>query len=138
MKKYLGVLALVVVLAGAGLAHAEGMKGGMMGHGMMDGKAMDMHSMMQGMSDVKVIATSDGGVVVVSGDTLTKYDRNLNLVKQVELKGCKMCLYKKDGAKKGGCPMMGKGSMGDMKEGPDGDDDDDAPAKVDAHSAHHP
>ncbi len=77
----------------------------------------------------------DGGVVVVNGDTLTKYDRNLNLIKQVELKGCKTCVYKKEGAKKGGCPMMGKGMMDDMKESPHGDD---VPAKVDAHSTQHP
>lgn len=141
MKKSIWVMMLVLFFASAALVSAEGMKEGMMGNkgmmgqGTMDGKMMDMHSMMKGMPEMKVIATSDGGVVVVNGGTLTKYDRNLNLIKQVELKGCKTCVYKKEGAKKGGCPMMGKGMMDDMKESPHGDD---VPAKVDAHSIQHP
>jgi hypothetical protein len=56
------------------------MKEGMMGKGMM-GKGM-MGSMME----KKIVATQDGGVVIWSGNKLTKYDKNLALVKEVELK----------------------------------------------------
>ncbi len=35
---------------------------------------------------VNIVATSDGGVVVVLGNKLSKYDSNLNFVKEVELK----------------------------------------------------
>ena len=34
-----------------------------------------------------VVATSDGGVVVLTGGKLAKYDNSLNLVKEVEIKG---------------------------------------------------
>lgn len=34
-----------------------------------------------------MIATSDGGVIVLSGPKLAKYDKDLNLIKEVELKG---------------------------------------------------
>ena len=40
---------------------------------------MGMHPM--------VVATSDGGVVILTGKRLVKYDNALNLVKEVELKG---------------------------------------------------
>jgi len=33
-----------------------------------------------------VVATSDGGIVVMIGNKLTKYDKNLNLVKEAEIK----------------------------------------------------
>ena len=54
--------------------------GGMMGKKMMGG--MMMHEMME----KKVIATSDGGIIVVTGNKLLKYDKDLNLVKEVEIK----------------------------------------------------
>ena len=43
----------------------------------------DMGSMMSGSS---LVATTDGGVVVLMGNELSKYDKDLNLVKQVEIK----------------------------------------------------
>lgn len=42
--------------------------------------------MMMGMHPT-VVATSDGGVVVLAGGKLAKYDASLNLVKEVEIKG---------------------------------------------------
>ena len=41
--------------------------------------------MMNGMQK-QMVATSDGGVVVMAGHKLFKYDKDLNLVKEVELK----------------------------------------------------
>lgn len=44
---------------------------------------------MMGMHKESVVATSDGGVVILSGRTLSKYDAKLNLINQVELKNPK-------------------------------------------------
>jgi len=38
------------------------------------------------MMQKQMIATSDGGVIVLSGNKLYKYDKNLNLVKEAEIK----------------------------------------------------
>ncbi len=53
--------------------------GGMMGGGPGKGKMGGM------MNKDSVVATSDGGVVVMSGPRLIKYDKDLNLIKAVEL-----------------------------------------------------
>ena len=56
---------------------------GMMGGGQGKGK---MNPMMMGMMHKdSVVATSDGGVVILSGPRLLKYDKDLTLVKEVEL-----------------------------------------------------
>jgi hypothetical protein len=71
----------------------SGMRRGAMGEqGMMMGKekmmAMcPMHGMMTGsMMEKSVAATGDGGIVVMAGNELIKYDKDLNLVKEVEVK----------------------------------------------------
>jgi hypothetical protein len=46
------------------------------GHGMM----------MNPVTDRQLVATSDGGVVVLFGNKIMKYDKNLNLVKEAEIK----------------------------------------------------
>lgn len=95
MKNGILVLAMAVLLGGAGSAYAE--HGTDEGHGMMMGKDCPM---MGGMMQQSMVATSDGGVVIRAGDKLVKYDKNLNVVKEAEVtidkKGCAM----KD------CPMM--------------------------------
>ena len=48
----------------------------------MDCKCGKMGMMMQ----KQMIATSDGGVIVLAGNKLYKYDKNLNLVKETEIK----------------------------------------------------
>ena len=107
---------------------AEMMAGDMMGKGMM-GKGMC--PMMKSMMERSVVATSDGGVIVLSGCTLTKYDKNLNMVKEAQIK-CDMM--------KKGCPMMGHGKMG-MMDDDDDDADEKAPAAAPAadvdHASHH-
>jgi hypothetical protein len=64
-------------------------KDGMMGRGMM-GMGMGMcpvHTMMgQCMMSREIVATEDGGVIVMAGNKLLKYDKNLEFVKEVELK----------------------------------------------------
>lgn len=61
----------------------------MMGHGMMmDDGMMDMMNMMnvrRAMMDRQIVPTADGGVVLLIGDQLYKYDENLDLVNEVEI-----------------------------------------------------
>jgi len=40
---------------------------------------------MRPMMGRQMVATSDGGVIVMAGDKLFKYDKNLNLVKETEI-----------------------------------------------------
>ena len=70
--------------------HKQMMDKGMMGQ-QMPGKPMPMmcpmHMMMaQQMMEKEVVATSDGGVIVMVDNKLQKYDKDLNLVKEVDLK----------------------------------------------------
>jgi len=59
-------------------------------HGKMDISKMKctcpMHPMMGPMMGASMIATQDGGVVVMMGDKLMKFDRDLNLVKEAKIK----------------------------------------------------
>lgn len=56
--------------------------------GMMGGRGMSMKGQMmkKGMHQPSMIATSDGGLVILSGNKLTKYNAALDIVKEVELK----------------------------------------------------
>ncbi len=74
------------------------MKPGMMGQGM-----MDMCKMMMGKS---VVATSDGGVVVLMGNKLQKYDKNLELKKEVEIKVDMESMRKMKKQMMSGCKMI--------------------------------
>ena len=60
--------------------HDKGMKHAKMAGHLM--KAMMMQKMMQ----KELVATSDGGVVVLVGNKLMKYDKNLNLKAEAEIK----------------------------------------------------
>ncbi len=88
MKKIAWVIALTsLVLAASTISFAQGpgqMEGQMgqqqqMGQGMKGGM---MHGMMSG----QMVATNDGGVIVMMGNKLYKYDKDLNLKKEVEIK----------------------------------------------------
>lgn len=138
MKKSIIVITAVVVLSISGLALAQMEnkdKSTMMGKGMMmDGKGMMMHGMMMNaMMNKSMVATSDGGVVVMTANKLTKYDKDLNVVKEIELtmdmEGMKKMM--KD------CPMMGKGMMGDMDKDAESKGDTQAPAQEVDHASHH-
>lgn len=129
MRKNIGIVMFMFLLLGTSLVHADdmkdnmkgkGMKGGMMdgkmmGKGMMDGKMMGMCPMMKSMMERSVVATTDGGVVVVTGTKLTKYDKNLSVVKEVEVK-MDMEGMKKMMEHMKNCPMMEKGMMGGMNK----------------------
>jgi len=46
-----------------------------------------MHGMMmKSMMSKQIVATTDGGVVVLAGNKIMKFDKNLNLVKEAEIK----------------------------------------------------
>ena len=67
------------------------MEKGMMGQGMMTPEKMKemrpMHEMMmKKMMQKEIVATTDGGVVIMVGNKLLKYDKNLNLKSEAEIK----------------------------------------------------
>ncbi len=96
------IMAVVVFAIAAGLYYvfaAKQNEGGMMGRGMMRGRMMDsndmmmqrgmaygMHPMSGMMGGSSLAATEDGGALVLMGNKLCKYDKDLNLVKEVEIK----------------------------------------------------
>ena len=156
MKKSLIAIAVVIIVGTSGLAIAQmndkskemmgdkagmmdGKNGmmGMMGKGMMDGKMMGMCPMMKSTMERSVVATSDGGVIVVMGNKLTKYDKDLNVTKEVELKMDMEGMQKMMENMKGMCPMMGKGMMGNMDNDTGAKTGSSAPAKEVDHASHH-
>ena len=98
MKKSI-ILLTVIALAATGsyVVFAQRQMGGMMQKqdtgkmGMMMGEEMmemcPMHmSMCQSMMSKQIVATQDGGVMAMVGNKLMKYDKDLKLVKETELK----------------------------------------------------
>ena len=129
MKKYSLLLALLALVGFATVSLAEepaamkeekGPMGGMMGEhkGMMGHRMCPLCSSMM---ERQVVSTGDGGFVVILGSKATKYDKDLNVVKEVEMKmDCQGMMDKmKD------CPMckMMKAKMGDKKDMMMGHDD---------------
>jgi hypothetical protein len=68
---------------------------------------MPMFGMGAKMAKAQMVATDEGGEIVLAGNKLMKYDADLNLVKEVELK-VEMPGMGMMGGKQ--CPMMGQGS----------------------------
>ncbi len=93
-------------------------------------KMMRRHLMMSAMMPKSMVTTSDGGIVVLAGNKLTKYDKDLNVIKEVEIK---MDMEKMQ-------EMMGKGMRGEGMKGPrpepDEDDWDDL-SEESKHDSHH-
>lgn len=69
-------------IMGAGMMQ----KGMMMQQGQKEGMRPTQGMMMKSMMEKSIVATEDGGVVVLIGNKLLKYDKNLNLQKEVEIK----------------------------------------------------
>lgn len=96
---------------------------GMMGKDMMDKKkpAMcPMHmEMCKSMMTKQIVATEDGGVIVLAGMKLMKYDKDLNLVKETEIKMDMDQMQQKMKSMMEKCPMcsnnMDNGKMGKEK-----------------------
>jgi len=92
---------------------------GMMGKGQMMSMCPMHHMMMGSMMSKAIAPTEDGGVIVLAGDKLIKYDKDLNLVKEVEVKMDMDGMQKKMSQMMEGCPVC-KGMMqggGKMKKG---------------------
>ena len=123
--------ALFVTIAFCSLSFAQGMGGAMAGQSTMErdmaksdmrakGKMMEkcpMHGMMRkGMMEKSVIAAADGGVIVLVGNKLMKYDKNLNLIKEAEIKIDLAAMQRNMTEMMKDCPMMKDCSMmkGDM------------------------
>ena len=138
MKKNVITILSVILIGTSGLAIAQMND---KGKEMMGGKSgmMGMCPMMNSMMGRSVVATSDGGVVIVTGNKLTKYDKDLNVVKEVELKMDMEGMQKMMDNMKSMCPMMGKGMKEGMSKKDDDDDDEAAEAAEKAeHESHHP
>jgi mono/diheme cytochrome c family protein len=73
-------------MMGGGM-QGPGMMGGMQGRGMMGGGMMGWGDGMMGpmMRSTSVVAAPDGGIIALVGNQLSKYDNDLNLVKQVTI-----------------------------------------------------
>lgn len=104
------------------------------GKGMMGGKMMGMPMMMKMMMEKTVVATTDGGIVVVAGNKITKYDKDLNVVKEVETKMDMAAMEKDMKEMMAQCPMMKKmeGRAADKTE-----DFGEVNAPASGHEGHH-
>ena len=110
MKKIIFSVLVMALLVSVTAFAEETEKGEM--PGMSQGTSMDnpMGMPMQGMEKkcfpmmgrAQMVATDEGGVIVLAGNKLMKYDAELNLVKEAEVK---MPMGPMGGKQ---CPMMGK------------------------------
>jgi len=142
MKKGIVVITAVIVLtaAGSALAQMKDKGGEMMADkaGMMEGKGgmmggkggmmgmMGDKGMMGMMNKPSMIAVNDA-IIVLSGRKLYKYDADLNLVKEAEIKADDMGMM--------GGGMMGDGMMGQGAGKPA--NTPAAPADETDHASHH-
>jgi hypothetical protein len=94
----------------------EMMKSGMMANGEMMGKCPMHGMMMKGMMEKSMIAAGDGGVIVLAGNKLIKYDKDLNIVKEVEIKIDREAMQKNMMEMMKNCPMMKGGMMGEVTQ----------------------
>ncbi len=112
MKKIaLAVVVLSFLLSVSAFAK-ETKKEEMPGMSMDRSMGMPMPGMGPIMGKTQMVATDEGGVIVLAGNKLMKYDAELNLVKEAEVK---MPMGPMDGKQ---CPLMGK--MMDQSAAPAG------------------
>lgn len=102
---------LSIVFAQQGNGNDGGM-GGMRQGGMMDSSAMCGMMMMHFMKPSAAFGTQDGGFVVIMGNKIMKYDKNVDLKKEVEIKVDTTAMRKMMQQMKQ-CPMMKPGTPGD-------------------------
>lgn len=144
-KRIFEVLFFVIVAAmslGAPLYAEDAKEMGMMGtasgenKGMMGGKMVGMPMMMKMMTDKSVVATSDGGIVVVAGNKITKYDKNLNVIKEAEIKMDMEAMGKQMKEMMEKCPMM-KEMKSKEEATPEQPAASSETIEVDEHASHH-
>ena len=135
MRRILSVILVgVLVAASCSSALAEDKKEDMMGKGVMQGGMMGdkrmtdeegkmksmcpMHAMMmKQMMGREMIATADGGVLILLGNKIIKYDKDLNLVKEAEIKPDMEGMQKMMMQMQESCPMCKKMMGGGMMQG---------------------
>ena len=132
-KKHCWILIVAVVFisaAGTSRALAEEMKGmpGQEDPEMHSGKMaepgerglMGKHPMgpmmMKAMMEKSIVATTDGGVVVLAGNKLIKFDKDLNVLKEVEIKVDMEAMQKSMKEMMKNCPLMKQGLPGAGKD----------------------
>jgi hypothetical protein len=141
MKKITGIAVLAVLMmcfAVASYAQDTEKTGNpMMGKGMAMDKPMQGCMMqrcpMMGMKNAAIVTIGEGNVIVLMGNKLLKYDKNLELKKEVEIQGgidtiqmkglCPKCQAMMQN--KGQCPMCGQMMQGATAE-PAGTDESNA------------
>ena len=105
MKKLICAVVVLSLLIAVPVFAAESKKEEMPGMSMEKPMAMPMPGMGKMcppmMDKTQMVATDEGGVIVLVGNKLSKYDADLNLVKEVEIK---MPMPSMGGKQ---CPMMG-------------------------------
>ena len=112
MKKILWAVIVLLLMISAPVFAEETSQSEMPGMTMDQPMGMPMSGMAKKccpmMGKTQMVATDEGGVIVLAGSKLMKYDADLNLVKEVEVKmpigpwGGKQCLM-----------MMDKGTAAD-------------------------
>ncbi len=120
MKRLAAILTTVLCLSFLPSVFAQnqtGQPGGMMGGGMMNqgrmGSCGPGHmGMMAGLMGGSMVATPDGGVVLYAGQKLMKFDKDLKLVKEVEVKIDTAALLKTMQEMWQNCPNRWKRGMG--------------------------
>ncbi|HJX32384.1 MAG TPA: hypothetical protein VJ624_11155 [Thermodesulfobacteriota bacterium] len=118
----MGIFSLAIAQDKTEMKGGKGMMGkqGMMTeHGKMMGDKCWMMSHM--MMDKSLVATEDGGVIVMVGNKLQKYDKDLVLQKEVEIKIDLEGMQKTMMEMMGKCPlhkkmMQEEGMMGETKK----------------------
>jgi hypothetical protein len=117
MKKIVFMfIAAVICMSFVSVSFAGNMgdfKGGRMGgkKGMCPMCCMNKSMMMEGK---KLVATQDGGAILMMGNKLIKYDSGMNVVKEVEIKMDMEAMKKTMDEMRDNCPMC-KGRKCDMK-----------------------
>jgi hypothetical protein len=107
MKKTLlltALLALLIAVPAFLYSQSAPGKGPGQGGGMM--KDCPKCGMMKMMMDKTMVASGDGGVIVMIGNKLFKYDKDLELKKEVEIKIDMEAMHKDMMKNMAPCPMM--------------------------------
>lgn len=100
-----------MMMARGGMMGRKGMRGG-------SGGKMEksiMHGVIKSMMAESIIETNDGNIVVMTGDRVIKYDKDLNLLKEVKIEMDFERMKNMLKELRAMCPMR-KGMMGDEKE----------------------
>lgn len=109
------------------------MKSDMMANGEMMKKCPMHGMMMKGMMEKSMIATADGGVIVLSGNKLMKFDKDLNLVKEAEIKPDLEGMQKMMMQMQENCPMCKKMMEGTKEKSAESEKTD----TTSEHKTHH-